>query len=108
MPRIRRMHALGVLIVPALLALWPAIAAAQEGQAAATSPTASWSDSSAVVGVVTGFHDRLEAGDSAGALALLAPDAQILEGGEVVTRAEYAAHHLASDVAAARAAGGAS
>jgi cyclophilin family peptidyl-prolyl cis-trans isomerase/ketosteroid isomerase-like protein len=48
--------------------------------------------------VVDGFHAALAAGDSAGALALLAPDAIVLESGDLETRAEYAAHHLAADI----------
>jgi ketosteroid isomerase-like protein len=60
-------------------------------------------DSTAVAGVIHGFHDALEQGDSARALALLGMDARILEAGHLETRAEYAAHHLGSDMAAARA-----
>lgn len=60
-------------------------------------------DSTAVVGVVAAFHDGLTAGDSAAVLTLLAPGALILEGGTIETRPEYAAHHLASDIAASRA-----
>ena len=60
-------------------------------------------DSAAVAAVIHDFHDALEHGDSARALALLGKDARILEAGHVETRAEYAADHLASDIAAARA-----
>ena len=52
---------------------------------------------------MTAFHAALAAGDSAAALALLAPDAVVLESGEVETRAEYAAHHLAADIEFSRA-----
>lgn len=95
-----------LVLIPAIVlsaglpALTPARLAAQAVSAPA--PTAA-SDSSAVVGVVTRFHALLERGDSAGALALLAPEARILEGGAVETRAEYASHHLASDMASAKA-----
>jgi ketosteroid isomerase-like protein len=61
------------------------------------------SDSATVATVIRGFHDALEQGDSAKALALLGMDARILEAGNVETRAQYAAHHLANDMAAARA-----
>ena len=60
-------------------------------------------DSAAVATVIRGFHDALEHGDSARALALLGMDARILEAGHVETRADYAAHHLASDMSAAQA-----
>lgn len=60
-------------------------------------------DSATVARIVVAFHEALAAGDSAAALALLAPDATILEGGAVETRAEYRAHHLAGDIAFARA-----
>lgn len=56
-------------------------------------------DSAAVAQVVSSFHAALAAGDSTQALALLAPDARILEGGGVETRAEYASHHLGADMA---------
>jgi ketosteroid isomerase-like protein len=61
------------------------------------------SDSAAVAAVVRGFHDALEQGDSARALSLLGTGVRILEAGNVETRAQYAAHHLANDMAAARA-----
>lgn len=61
------------------------------------------SDSSAVARVVEQFHRALEAGDSASALSLLAPDAIILESGGVETRQEYRSHHLPGDIAFARA-----
>ena len=60
-------------------------------------------DSTAILATVTAFHAALAAGDSAAALALLAPDAVVLESGEVETRAEYAAHHLAADIEFSRA-----
>lgn len=64
----------------------------------ATSP-----DSAAIVATVAAFHHALNTGDSAGAMALLAPDAVILESGALETRAEYAAHHLAADIEFSRA-----
>src|SRR5687767_9133532 len=65
--------------------------------------TASSADSAVVAGVVTRYHDALASGDSAGALALLADDAIILESGGVESRSEYRSHHLASDIAFAKA-----
>jgi mono/diheme cytochrome c family protein len=49
--------------------------------------------------MVQAFQDALQRGDGAKALDLLAPDAQISEGGETQTRKEYAAHHLGEDIA---------
>ena len=60
-------------------------------------------DSAAVVRVVEQFHRALAAGDSAAALASLAPDAVILESGGAETLADYRAHHLPADIQFARA-----
>ena len=68
--------------------------------APAQSPAA---DSTAVTATVRAFHQALSAGDSAGALRLLAADAVILESGGRESRDEYAAHHLAADIEFARA-----
>ena len=48
------------------------------------------------------FHRALVQGDRTAALALLASDAVILEGGEAQTRAEYEREHLGDDIAFAR------
>ncbi|HEY0242913.1 MAG TPA: hypothetical protein VGC52_09640, partial [Gemmatimonadaceae bacterium] len=61
------------------------------------------SDSATVVETVERYHAALESGDSATALALLAPDASILESGGIETRSEYRSHHLSGDIAFARA-----
>ena len=60
-------------------------------------------DSSAVVAVVTAFHAAMERGDSLAAMALLAPDVEVLESGSLENRAEFRAHHLAADIEFARA-----
>jgi len=60
-------------------------------------------DSAAIVALVEAFHAALAAGDSVGVLALLAPDAVVLESGDLEARAEYAAHHLGADMAFVRA-----
>ncbi len=60
-------------------------------------------DSAAVVAVVNQYHAALSSGDSTRALSLLAGDAIILESGGTETRAEYRSHHLAGDIAFARA-----
>lgn len=56
------------------------------------------SDSSDVVGAVTAYHTALATGDSTAALALLAPDAVIVESGGIETRDEYRSHHLPGDI----------
>jgi ketosteroid isomerase-like protein len=70
---------------------------------AQASATAATPDSAAIVAAVAAFHAALVAGDSVGALALLAPDAVILESGDLETRADYASHHLGADMAFVRA-----
>lgn len=66
------------------------------------SSAASQGDSVSVVALVERFHAAMAAGDSATIMALLAPDAVILESGGVETRAEYQSHHLAGDIAYAK------
>jgi ketosteroid isomerase-like protein len=65
---------------------------------AATTASAQ-TDSARVVSVIEQFREALASGDSAGAMALLAPDAVVLEGGSVETREDYAAGHLTADMA---------
>ena len=60
-------------------------------------------DSAAVAAVVERYHRSLQSSDSASALALLAPDAVIIESGGVESRQEYRSHHLPADIAFARA-----
>jgi ketosteroid isomerase-like protein len=76
--------------------------AASAARAQATQP-ATAGDSAAVVATVERFHQALARGDSAAAVALLAPDVQILESGGMETLAQYRGHHLPSDIAFARA-----
>ena len=52
---------------------------------------------------VDGFHEALSRGDGPAAMKLLAPDAVIMEGGGIETRAEYESHHLAADMEFAKA-----
>lgn len=80
------------------LALAPAIGAAQQHAHHASS-----ADSAAVAATVERFHAALASADSAGALALLTDDVQILESGGVEDRAEYRSHHLGADIEFARA-----
>ncbi|MEO8336651.1 MAG: hypothetical protein ABI664_16840 [bacterium] len=71
--------------------------------AGARPQTQSPNDSVDVVGAVSRFHDALARGDSAAALALLAPDVVILESGDVERRDDYRRHHLPADIGFARA-----
>lgn len=80
----------------AILALGLALPAALPAQDAS-------SDSTEVAATVHRFHGALESGDSATAMALLAPGAMVLESGGMETRAEYGSHHLKSDIEFARA-----
>lgn len=60
-------------------------------------------DSAAVVAVVDRYHGALSEGDTVTALSLLAPDAVILESGDVESREEYRSHHLSADIEFAKA-----
>jgi uncharacterized GH25 family protein/ketosteroid isomerase-like protein len=60
-------------------------------------------DSAEVAATVERYHRALASADSAGALALLTPDAVILESGGLESRAEYRSHHLPADIEFARA-----
>ncbi len=82
-------------IVAIVGALWGAPLVGHAAPAAA--------DSAAIVGVTAAFHGALAAGDSVAALALLADDAVVIEGGDLETRAQYAAHHVGADIAFAKA-----
>ena len=53
--------------------------------------------------VVSAFHAALKGNNPAAVMALLAPDAQILESGHSETRAEYEKGHLAADMEFAQA-----
>ena len=56
-----------------------------------------------IAATVDAFHNALKKGDRAAVMALLAPDAQILEGGHAESRDEYEKGHLASDIEFAQA-----
>ena len=77
-------------------------ASSTPSQPPATTGSTAQSDSASVVSVIERFHAALTSGDSLGAMALLAPDAVILESGGVETRAEYQSHHLQGDISYAR------
>ena len=60
-------------------------------------------DSSGALNGVRAFHDALATGDSVAALALLADDVSIQEGGSREDKGSYRAGHLKADIAFARA-----
>lgn len=100
MPSARRtILSLGGLTL-AVFALAAAISPAWELR---SSSDAAHADSSAVVSAINAFHEALSAGDSTRALGLLANDVMILESGGTETRADYRSHHLAGDIAFAKA-----
>jgi len=55
-------------------------------------------DADAVRHVLADFHAALSAGDSVRALAQLAPQVRVLEGGGIETLEEYRSHHLPGDM----------
>lgn len=61
------------------------------------------SDSDQVKAIADTFHAALAGGDCSKAMELLAPDAVIVEGGSMETRAEYESEHLFEDIAFAQA-----
>ena len=81
----------------ALLALTSLVLATAAAVAAEEAPDPQ------ITATVDAFHDALKKGDRAAVMALLAPDAQILEGGHAESRAEYEKGHLASDIEFAKA-----
>ena len=70
--------------------------------ASALSETPS-ADNQPIIAAVNGFHDALRRGDAKGAMALLAPDAVILESGAQETREDYEKGHLSEDIEFAKA-----
>ena len=61
-------------------------------------------DAAEAAAIVDAFHAALDRGDGQAALALLSPDALVFEaGGAERTRDEYAAEHLAADMAFSKA-----
>lgn len=65
---------------------------------------ASPADSIAVVRLVEQFHARMQAADTNGAAALLAPELVVMEGGTIERLSDYVSHHLPADIDATRAA----
>ena len=90
-------------LVAAVLLVAAGRVAPPNGEAALGVPRHALADSATVVAIVERFHAAVAAGDSSGALALLASDAVVLEAGGIETRDEFRAHHLAADIEFARA-----
>jgi ketosteroid isomerase-like protein len=88
--------------VGAIVVLFGASGVARARTAAPQRGTAP-SDSAAAAAAVGAYHRALASGDTAAALALLAPDAVVLESGGAESRDEYRSHHLAADMEFARA-----
>lgn len=63
-------------------------------------------NAAAIKRTVEEFHSALNNGKSGAVMALLQPDAMIVEGGTVQSRDEYQSEHLAADIAFASAIGG--
>ena len=97
---VRLLSRLGVTTA-VMIAIAAPIAAHAAWSAGRPAPRASDAEEGAVAALVA-FHAALGRGDSTAALALLSPDAVIVESGEVETRAQYRSHHLAEDIAFAR------
>jgi ketosteroid isomerase-like protein len=51
-----------------------------------------------VTAALESFYAAMKRADTAGAMALIAPDAMFVEGGRLETRAEYEANHLPADI----------
>jgi ketosteroid isomerase-like protein len=51
-----------------------------------------------VTAVLESFYGAMKTGDTATAMAQIAPDAVFVEGGRLETRAEYEANHLPADI----------
>jgi ketosteroid isomerase-like protein len=79
------------------------LSAARPMPARAGMSAPSTADSANVVATVARYHAALGRADSAAALALLTPDATILESGGSESLAEYRSHHLPADIEFARA-----
>ncbi len=74
------------------------IAALLAGTVAPLAAQSTGKDSAAVLAVVDAFHAAMTAGNAAGLMQLVAPDAVFLEAGGVETRAQYESSHLPADI----------
>ena len=101
--RIRRSLALGAMV----LCPFAVSELAAQRTPPRTSPghrhASATADSADAVATVAGFHAAMARADSVAVLAALAPDVVIMEGGDSETLSDYRSHHLAADIAYARA-----
>ncbi|MBX9576469.1 MAG: nuclear transport factor 2 family protein [Caulobacteraceae bacterium] len=87
------------LILAAFLGLIPAPVAAQDATLSPSAVQSADPAAASAVAVVEGFHAALKSGDGDAALAFLADDVVVLEGGGAErSRDEYAHHHLPADM----------
>ena len=77
--------------------LWPlsVLALAAALLSACGSPA---NEEAAVRTALESFYAAMKAGDTAAAMALIAPDALFLEGGRLETREQYQKNHLPADI----------
>lgn len=98
------MYRLILTLTTAITLLAAAPALAHDPVKSAQAAVAVAPEAADAAGTVDAFHASLRAGDTAAALATLAPDVLIFEeGGAERSREEYASHHLGSDAAFAAA-----
>ena len=97
------LESLALVLSLALISATPALAQDHaHGHGHATGSLAA--EATEAAAAVDAFHAVLKAGDTTGALTLLAGDVMIFEeGGAERSREEYASHHLGSDAAFAAA-----
>ncbi|MGQ3042527.1 MAG: YybH family protein [Brevundimonas aurantiaca] len=90
---------LAIFLSVSITSFGPALAH-EPVQTAAVSIDDVQAEAAEAASVVDAFHAALEHGEAAAALALLADDVLIFEGGGAErSKAEYAQHHLAADAA---------
>lgn len=98
---IRALRHLGVVAVLSLAG--SAACGAQAATPTRARSAAIDADSTSAVRTVEAFRLALATGDSAAVLALLAPDAVVIESGDVEHLGDYRRHHLPADIEFARA-----
>jgi ketosteroid isomerase-like protein len=94
--RLASLRILTVLLVVGLLSA--AAHASTVAPVHARPAAATANDSADVAAAAERFRAALSSGDSATVLAMLAADLQVLESGELETRAQYRQHHLPADI----------
>lgn len=103
MTRLIRRVLLPVTITFAICAAYPAPRAFAHAAPSVPAHVRAEVDSSSAVHAVEAFHAAVARGDSAAVLAMLSPDVVVAEAGDVERYAEFRNHHLAADIAFAKA-----